>query len=411
MPRTANVRWPTLPILSLRMDLARAAIGHADLSDLLADQDALTLLGQTLGVASALGPSESSLYWLGEETPPPLDVYKAQVSSAAGPLLARQAHWSALAVAVSQALTAACRPDTCGRCARLVPASPHHCLWKVESGALDAQTVESRGECLSSVRELFTMALQVASNAYGGLGVPPPAVRLSTGHAPDLRSAVELHVNAVTEEGPPSEPTPDRSLDRTVQVIFDSRTFDIHDYLALPYVLLHECIAHAFCGAQIDSPEATLSTAFHEGWMDQVAAEIIARSPEVAQLPGVDDYVGAMETVRAIRMDLRRHGVSSDVVSYCQGARAYEAFVQALVYVGNANDLAREAARHFSLGLNASPINHEDRGRLVVLMNKTAKAGKGNPSREYILSVLEAFSKDLDWVSASDRLVAWHPHR
>lgn len=148
----------------------------------------------------------------------------------------------------------------------------------------DSEVVSAGGQCVASFRLMFKWALAEATKCYEKYGtkVPQcglPEVTFSTdfvrvGKPHDI--PVDYFVGGVTDYFD----SEDRASSE-VKVVFRIEKFDWETYLAILYVLVHECVCHAFQGISptYEGRKQTLpNDSFCEGWMDWVSHELMGRA-------------------------------------------------------------------------------------------------------------------------------------
>jgi hypothetical protein len=302
---------------------------------------------------------------------PALDAYYARVSTALAQQAKPAASRSALAGDLLNAMVRACQAPVCPSCSG---SAKHWCRWTQSSGLADAQHMAANGLCVRGITEIFNWAKEVAEEAYlNACGKTHIALSLSTAHG-QRNTHLELAIDAITHES-------SRGVggSRVVTVIFDPKTFWVLDYLSLPYVLLHECVAHAYCGVNISEEEAERSKNFHDGWMDCVVAGLLDRSINTAghSTGPVADFPTEvwkqMDTVRRIRFNASRPSRPLDVSKWLEGERAFRTLWQlfALAFGEDCEDWtrasreSRDAVIELSLQINGSKMAHGTRHRFV----------------------------------------------
>jgi hypothetical protein len=231
--------------------------------------------------------------------------------------------------------------------------------------------------------------VDMSVGAYRQAGVTslsrPP--ELDTGHG-DRSSTLELAINGCTYEGSK------RKSSRKIRLTFHEQSFWIQDFLSLGYVFAHECIAHGFCGINIELPSAERSKSFHDGWMDCIAARVLYRALAADDAPRFASEIWRQtECIHA-----RRYGPHShrDRYDWLAGKRALETLWWLFAQVqdskldranwkrsptGGRNGFSSidwqqasaeslKSLLRLSLRINASNLTHGERGRFVAVINK-----------------------------------------
>ncbi|MGB9181584.1 MAG: hypothetical protein WCB68_20310 [Pyrinomonadaceae bacterium] len=143
------------------------------------------------------------------------------------------------------------------------------------------EIVGDKGCCMSSLRQMFEIAYEVAKIYYSKFTTHPlnslPEVVFSTKHSRDMSDLHDLPIRyAIT--GSTEYCSLGEQYWSAVNLKMCIEDFDFDSYMAVPYILFHECIAHAFHGI-VPSPHARKPSepedGFAEGWMDYVAFKIM----------------------------------------------------------------------------------------------------------------------------------------
>jgi hypothetical protein len=143
---------------------------------------------------------------------------------------------------------------------------------------------------------------------------------------------------------------------------------------AIPYVLLHECVAHAFRGPGDSTKDTGQGSEFAEGWMDRVALLLFlraVRSGKALRLPwpwstvaDIDERVTTVSKERRSERDPDPHERLRS--RWCVGQEAaleVEGVIRRILRVNQAK--ATKEFIRLSLLLNASDITPEDRDRMA----------------------------------------------
>jgi hypothetical protein len=144
---------------------------------------------------------------------------------------------------------------------------------------------------------------------------------------------------------------------------------------AIPYVLAHECVAHAFRGPRDSTEDTGQGSEFAEGWMDRVAVLLLlhaVRSGAASTLPwpwnAVTDIgirVGTAHRERLAPRDPDQHGrLRGKWAIGHEAAVALESLIRRILGDGPPT-LAQEEFLRLSLLLNTSDISPATRDRLA----------------------------------------------
>lgn len=261
------------------------------------------------------------------------------------------------------------------------------CEWTSSSQASDLQVVSRGGNCLQPLRELFEYCRDLAFTAYASAGGVKPlqTIVLTTGSRHERNTELNLAFTANTAES-------DSAHQRVVHVSFHELSFSLNDYLALPYVLFHECFVHGYGGIPLDRGRPAEANVFQEGWMDAAAAMVLraalqecSTSVPVALRNSASQALFRMREVVGVRYDRTRQNAPRDVTQWRIGLAAFDAFRevcrQALLprFGQGAADHSELLAIKFSMELNAS-VAHDARVRRAfarAIFGKLHRTGAG----------------------------------
>jgi hypothetical protein len=143
---------------------------------------------------------------------------------------------------------------------------------------------------------------------------------------------------------------------------------------AIPYVLVHECVAHAFRGPDESTKDTGQGSEFAEGWMDRVALLLLIRAVRARPANGVPwpwntvaDLNERVTTASSERRAWRNPDPEDRMRSKWQvghdAALAVEGSIRHLVSGGLIK--AQDEFVRLSLLLNASGVSPADRDRLT----------------------------------------------
>jgi hypothetical protein len=338
---------------------------------------------------------------------PAIDAYYERVLTTLSQQVQPAASQSAMAKDVLGAIARACERPVCPTCSG---SKETWCRWTESTGSDDAKRMTAGGLCIRTITGLFEWAHQLASQAYArACGKTRATPLLCTAYG-QRNSQLELAIDAVTAES--SRNARGR---RVVTIILEPKTFWVLDYLSLPYVLMHECVAHAYCGVNVTDEEAELSKSFHEGWMDCVAAGLLEQSLNVAQDTGsVIEFPTEVwkqtDIVRRTRFNASRPSRPADVSKWIEGERAFHTLwhLFALAFGEECEDWtrasreSRDALIKLSLQINGSTITHEARQRFVQAILRSfarivpAQRRSALLSNIQVLDIISNYSTDHD---------------
>lgn len=147
--------------------------------------------------------------------------------------------------------------------------------------AEDDEIVSAAGLCIRQLRQMFELAHEVALTYYKTYGSlfpkKPPEVVFST---LPFESEVGSHNASASRYGSGLTiyfPTVGRAQ---VELHLNIEKFDLDTYKSVPYLMFHECIAHAFHGIHPDPRKRETTKPYErytEGWMDWVAYKILEK--------------------------------------------------------------------------------------------------------------------------------------
>lgn len=413
----SHVTWPKLLPLALRLRTAEALLrSGTSLEQFEADAKARALLDTWQGVALgqlAVAGRERRSDDEADEEGAAIEAYFQRVAAQLRQQCRALARGSPLAAELLRLLLDCHEAPACGACCERPPPQQAlvACRWTRATGASDAKAMEARGACLGTVRAVFEFAAAVSAQAYEEAcgAALDTRLHLHTGHGP-RNGELGLAVNAETTEHPS-----DRLRTRNVRLVFDVDSVWVEDLRALAYVGVHECVAHGFCGVDVAAPEAAGSVSFHEGWMDCVAAYVLA----AAIAPGCDgfaaDYANGfrrgMEDARSMRYSRTNPARSRDVARWTCGRQAHAAF-ERLAHAALARDgrhpaaelawRARELVAGFSLALNASDVGHGRRAAFCAAINRLYGAQEAPRAKAQLDARPQVLDAIAEYTSAGD---------
>ena len=217
-----------------------------------------------------------------ENQPPntPLDVFLASVltsykaSSSTTPL----AKYPALFDQLWDEMEKTARHISCEQCVRHCGAANSDVCDDDRNNAHNHELVDQGGFCIKSVRAMFELASKTArllyDNSCSHASVTFPAVLFSTleyGKPGQLHSLpIKFVVRGETRFSNAGKLS-------QIELGFAPDYFDYETFTAIPYVLFHECIAHAFYSVLptlANRPKVKDDDMFYEGWMDYAAFKV-----------------------------------------------------------------------------------------------------------------------------------------
>jgi hypothetical protein len=382
-----HLTWPNLMPVALRIRVANAVLASKiPLEVFHTDPEAAKVFDRFHSLSHSLAfdlelkhRSEDEA----DEEGAALDKYYARVGEALRQAGRSAAKSSKLAEQALNIIANGCNHLACGQCNGEAP-----CRWTKASGSADQKVLSSRGHCIAYVRDTFDWATAQVEARYAehGVGRKRDSVSLTTGHIKSRDATVKLGSTANTTQNSSAGDV------RAVFVGFHPRTVWIPDLLTLPYLLMHECVAHAWCGIDILGKGCEQSKPFHEGWMDCAAFEILEQALSVAGKPDhLEQNSAAMlqqtSDVRLIRF--YPYGANflgpgyKESWKWRKGFLAFDSmtwlFARVLVEIAEDDNeewvvraptseefkLARQRVTNLSLQINASDLTHSEREQFV----------------------------------------------
>ena len=272
----SHLAWPHLLTVAAWQRTMRAVLdtGHAlevysddPPAKVIWDQFQVDLPAQRLDLGRAVRAHAEAI-----QEGPAVDAYFGRLSTALAPLgnyATKSSHASTLFGALRGVITS--QPcATCSARRALSQGGPAHvCLWTATSQAIDQATLLDEGTCIDSINELFQWAVDLSMESYRNATGLAPAQKLEFSTALGSRNqALGISVDGFTRERNPTKL-------RSIVTVLDVNTLGFDDFLSLPYLLVHECLVHGFCGLNVEEKAAVSSRSFHDGWMDCVAAYVL----------------------------------------------------------------------------------------------------------------------------------------
>lgn len=189
----------------------------------------------------------------------------------------------------------------------------------------DDEIVARGGLCLAPFRQLFEVAREIATTyyeAYCGLlsAATTPQIILSTWN---FENAVNADETIADGAAGAKTVFSSRNATAEIQLQFAVKRFSRRAFKGMLYLLLHECIAHAFHGLFPD-PKNRIGTEpydrFAEGWMDWVSYYILRQVIEGSGFAGdrwragiiLPDILGTTQQMHEARHDASNESGSLD---------------------------------------------------------------------------------------------------
>jgi len=280
---------------------------------------------------------------------------------------------------VENALAAFGRAMTNLDCAACSPLKPVICdgQWH------DDKIVDAGGQCVAPIKAAFQVALSLARRYYSTYSTYfgnaiPPSIEFST----SFRSStphdcpVPYHVGGATE----FQDVAARRLS-VVKLTLVPEQFDFGTYTAVLYVLVHECLCHAFEGILafpdfVERVAAEPDDGFAEGWMDWVAHEVLqealrGKGPAadiVSKLPHLDEIADAATKFHLSRVDDQHPQPSKHAIERAFGRDAAQRVFYLLERLPESREQPWEMFLRLSFDLNMLPHFHEIREQFVSLL-------------------------------------------
>lgn len=370
-----TLRWPDLPVLSLRLHVAHAIRSlPQDYAGYRRDEQAQAVLDRLakLAAADAPGQEEYRVVPAGEAAEFAfLGDYFIKVGSE---LTAREAHRGAASPKAKELLDAlgpVLGRSPCVGCCKAGSATV--CKWTADSRPADERLLKASPKCLDPARAVFDMANELARDAY--------KLASDSDALPFVLSLDVVKIGGAAN-GPPIDGQTCEGAEphlRTVELRVRAESFSHVEYLTLPYLFVHECVAHGYCGVRLDVDEHHLSLNFQEGWMDEAASLLLkdALGSEYAEVPGLESWLGrvealeAMDANRRVRNSFAARPNNGTAALIEEGVAAFKAFCYCLDAAQGVpshlrpSQTATAFAVEFSLLLNSSYVSHDLRGAFV----------------------------------------------
>jgi hypothetical protein len=208
----------------------------------------------------------------------PLDVFLAEtLASYKNPAEDHLSDYPALFEQIWGALEAKVRQVSCQDCLKYCGAA-HGKVCDNSRARYNHELVAQSGLCIKSLREIYEVASTVARLLYANC-CPQFTVNFPPEHfsTVDYKDPAQLHDLPVRFFVRGETQFVGRGTRSQVELGLASEYFDYQTYTATPYVLFHECIAHAFYSV-LPTPENRQKVEeqdmFYEGWMDYAAFKV-----------------------------------------------------------------------------------------------------------------------------------------
>lgn len=379
MDYRANVAWPYLPELASRLHISQAIAGlDFPISRFIRDHESNSVLAAIPAVIAGQRPADE-IYRTKQLNEPegyaPISSHFSEISATLNRREGHRADKSEKAKQILETVLKSLDYEPCHSCCQ--PHSLPVCQWTESTAERDLLALRDRGRCVAPATEMFRFALGIAVDAYEPFviaGAPLISQHMYIGRLTQRSSDLDASVAGWTRQHRIGEIT-----ESIVGARIWEQEFTVTDFMVLLYVMVHECVAHAYCGVQVDDTESTASIAFQEGWMDEVAALLLedVLTSDVESLQGSGraryglQFLNEMAKARSSRLKLLRPNSSKDASIWIEGIEAFRALLMAFEAIlqrdqrGNSFNLARANAVDLSLKINISSITHAQRGHFV----------------------------------------------
>lgn len=279
----------------------------------------------------------------------------------------------------------------------------------------EEEEVGTTGCCMASLRQMFNTASETSTKYYSEFtSVRPcnlPAVIFCTQHVRDSSHLHELSV-AYAITGSTEMCVQSQQYWSEVRLKMCVPEFDFDSYMAVPYVLLHECIIHTFQDILPSCEKRDASEpddGFMEGWMDYVTfkimQEIIAGRGPVGHF-GRSGVINEEHGARASSLHSSR--INLEATPSCKSSqyacyrRAGTDVADKVLHVLERLPKSRydpwRAFLQMSLNLNlVQSFTPFHRKKFVGILNNLAKRGKLESERQIdIVSIINHYLEHLD---------------
>ena len=247
----------------------------------------------------------------------------------------------------------------------------------------DDRIVDGRGQCIAPLKSAFDAALSLARRYYSThstyfSNAIPPSVEFSTSfrNSTPHDCPVPYHVGGATE----FQDVAARKFS-IVKLTVVPEQFDFGTYSALLYVLVHECVCHAFEGILpfpdfVERVATEPDDGFAEGWMDWVAHEILqealhGKGPAtdvVSKLQHLEEIGDAATKFHLSRVDDQHPQQSKHAIERAFGRDAAQRVLYLFERLPESRDQPWELFLRLSFDLNVLPHFHEIREQVVSLL-------------------------------------------
>jgi len=249
-------------------------------------------------------------------------------------------------------------------CTNCVPDSAQICC----AARSDHDVVARYGKCIRYFKDTFTEVLNHTRYAYQDAGcteVESVRVEFCTEYTRDLALAVTGDPQGqynLSGRANFSAQSGDCSF---VTLLVDPGMFSLDDYHSVPYVLMHECVCHAYQRiGQTEVGDPPAFSAFAEGWMDRVALELMRRqttSSTFTITPANEKHAVALHDIRHTRV--MKYPRRASIKIGVDAAQRFIAFLGIPQYGLGVDPVA--VWLRLSLALNTSRVSFKDRDRFA----------------------------------------------
>ncbi len=207
-----------------------------------------------------------------------------------------------------------------------------------------------------------------------------------------------------------------------IKLIFNNKQFSRNCFFAVPYVLLHECIAHAYSAILLNNGSEYCTEPndpFDEGWMDFCAFTILNNSKK-SHWPNslkefMNDYKKMGQKFHMSRSDYLNKNSSKFAIQIALGIRAAKKTFNYFKQISDSDDEALSYFFGFSFDFNIGEFSREDRRSLVTMCDNQLPESWDQPLPSYynsnVYEIFKNYQETKDIITFFHRLKSIDIHK
>jgi hypothetical protein len=239
---------------------------------------------------------------------------------------------------------------------------------------VDDKNLSEQGDCIELIHDVLRFVNEQSRQVYGHAAVRIPTVTLSTHHTHDKADSELFKAFNVSGF---CEVLNDQAVTSVIGLVIKEGAFDWTALCALPYLLTHEVICHAYQDLHhCERSSADEKCLWSEGWMDRLAYMLVhdwTKGNGKRQFPSwlLVDGINVTEQTNAIhhwRYQPRNSLRTSEAEQLNEARRTFDLLVQLWhpKRLLESRPLEQHAIAKFSTALNACHVANQLREDIVI---------------------------------------------